>query len=154
MSIEMKLDTNALSSLIEADPTFRANIQQSVLTNIANRYLKVANTDINKAIESAISIAKKEVTKEFGTYTNGYSSSFQLHTAIADDIKRKISERASLEAGSIIQLAIDAAVVERMAGIEAKIEAKVAAAMIRYTDQTVADAVKNKVNAALAQIKF
>ena len=166
MGIEIKLDTNALSSLIDSDPEFRTKIQQSVLTNIANRYLKVANDDINKAIESAAVLAKKEVAKEFGSYTSGYPSSFQLHTGVSDNIKLKVKEAIEKETTSMIATMIDNAVTERLVGIKAKIEAKVAVAMIKLTDQAIStavsehlktklvDAVNSQVQNTLSQIKF
>ncbi len=46
--MELKLDTNALSSLIDADPSFKLAIQQAVLQNIANRYIKSTDYTINK----------------------------------------------------------------------------------------------------------
>ena len=79
MTIEIKLDTNALASLIESDPEFKTKIQQSVLANIANRYLKTTQTEISAAVEATATLARTEILNEYGTINNsGYGRVFSL----------------------------------------------------------------------------
>ena len=60
MTIELKLDTNALSSLIEKDPEFQLKLQACVIENIARRHIKGIPETIKSTIEAA---AKSEEEK-------------------------------------------------------------------------------------------
>ncbi len=65
MSITLKLDSTALSSLIDADPSFKLELQSAVLANIAGRYIKGAGEAIEQTLARSAENAKKEALESF-----------------------------------------------------------------------------------------
>ena len=91
MTIELKLDTNALSHLIEQDSEFRLNLQQCVLENIAKRYVKGVSDDIQFAVKKAVEHEQNEVVKLFGTYSGDHWRSFKLDQKMIESISSSIN---------------------------------------------------------------
>ena len=149
MSLEIKLDTNALASLIDSDPEFKLKVQQSVLANIANRYLKDSSIDFSEAIKAAANSAKAKVLEEYGSYDRGYPPVFKLNQQTSDHITTKTRALAKATADAEISKIIDDEIATRMKSIEDIITAKIAVGISRQTDQMINAAVKTKIESTV-----
>jgi hypothetical protein len=151
MSIEIKLDTNALASLIEKDEQFRLKIQQCVLENIARRFVKGVDSDIQSAVSKAAETEKSKIVESFGSYQSGnWSRTITLKQTLKDEIKTAVCKASNVEIESLIASSIEA----QMKAAEATIALRVKSEVDRLVKIAIASEVKTKVDAALAQIKF
>mgnify|MGYP003542794378 CR=1 FL=1 len=67
MSIQLKLDTNALMTLFPEGSEARLELQQAVLNEAAKRSLKgITQQELVKAISPAVTKIKKELISEYG----------------------------------------------------------------------------------------
>ena len=150
MTIQIKLDTNALSSLIEKDPEFQLQIQQAVLENIAHRYIKGVGADLTAAVEAAARLAKNEVAKEFGTYSGQYRSSLTLNSDITADIKNAVQSTTRKE----LEAHVRATLASELEYQKSLIKQVVSHELKTFTNKTIAAEIQAKVAAALSTIKF
>jgi len=148
MTIELKLDTNALSSLIEKDESFRLNIQQSVLENIANRYVKGVGTDVRSAVQKA---AEEEFGGQFGSYiTANWTKTFKLKDHLKEDIKSAVRQESRSELDAYIR----SVYLEQIERAKKEIETQVRAEVYRLTREAITKEVKSRVDAAVSQLKI
>lgn len=96
--IELKLDTNALSSLIDKDPQFKLSIQQAVLQNISNRYVKSTCANINGQLLKAAESARKDVQDQYMERESQYTSFYKLKPAA----KKQIQEACQRDINSVM----------------------------------------------------
>lgn len=148
MSIELKLDTNALSTLIEKDPQFQLNLQQCVLENVAKRYIKGVPETVKNAIETAAKTERDKVASLFGSYPTW--GSFKLKDNVIDMIKTAVDREAKSQIDDLIRSTI----AEAERGLKEKIERAVEESMVHYKNAIIKAEVQNRVNAALAQLKI
>jgi hypothetical protein len=150
MTIELKLDTNALSSLIEKDPEFQLKLQACVIENIARRHIKGVPETIKNTIEAAAKVEKEKVAELFGNFTSSWSQPFKLKESVIADIKKAINQSAKDEIASLVREAVKS--VE--ADIKTKVETAVSETMIQYKNSIIKQEVQRRINEAIAQIKI
>ena len=150
MAIELKLDTNALSSLIEKDPEFQLKLQACVIENIARRHIKGVPETIKNTIEAAAKVEKEKVAELFGNFTSSWSQPFKLKESVIADIKKAINQSAKDEIASLVREAVKS--VE--ADIKTKVETAVSETMIQYKNSIIKQEVQRRINEAIAQIKI
>ena len=150
MTIELKLDTNALSSLIEKDPEFQLKLQNCVIENIARRHIKGVPETIKNTIEAAAKSEKEKVAEMFGNFTSSWSQPFKLKDSVIADIKKAINQSAKDEIASLVREAVKS--VE--ADIKTKVETAVSETMIQYKNAIIKQEVQRRINEAIAQIKI
>jgi hypothetical protein len=150
MTIELKLDTNALSSLIEKDPEFQLKLQACVIENIARRHIKGVPETIKNTIEAAAKVEKEKVAEMFGNFTSSWSQPFKLKESVIADIKKAINQSAKDEIASLVREAVKS--VE--ADIKTKVETAVSETMIQYKNSIIKQEVQRRINEAIAQIKI
>ena len=153
MTLEIKLDTNALSSLIDSDPEFKTKIQQGVLANISNRYLKESSTLMGEEIARQAKIARDQVLSEYGSFkSSGYQRVFELNSTLSEQIKTRVTDLVKTTASLEIGKMIDEQILERINELEDRISAKVAVAVSRKVDTEISKAVNDKVQEAITKI--
>lgn|ERR1035437_3894629 len=155
--IKISLDSNALSAIIEKDPEFQLNIQQSVLANLVQRYVKGVPEHIQAAVQGEANRIKVELSKEYGTHSGGWNSKFTLNSQISREIKESVEMLVKSEFRGYlsklqedVKVEIDKAVNFRRATIAHDIQV----AISKYTNEAIALEVQQKVKEALSQIKF
>ncbi len=105
MGIQLKLDTNALASLIEADPEFKLQLRQAILQNIADRYIKTTDADIQRELTVAAASTKQQILDMYTVTVqkDRWSSTRTLN----EDLKKEIAKvcRTHIESsiGSLIR---------------------------------------------------
>lgn len=149
--IELKLDTNAVSHLIDSDPTFKLKIQQAVLANIAGRYVKNVSGLVDGSVKNAVEAAQTSLLKDFGSWSTEFSGKhkFNLKSGVLDAIKSEIQSKSQV----FIREAIRDAIEEQSKEIESRVKAYVDMAMKEYTTKAVSIAIKDRLDAAMTNIK-
>lgn len=150
MTVKISLDTNALASIIENDPEFLIQVQGAVIANIAQRYVKGVDTEIQAAVQAAANVEKVNLWKKYGSLSGGWNSKFTLNNAISDEIKREVQDLISREFSQLVRKAATEAVELQKQYIEGQIKREVST----YSNQAISKHVQEKVSSALSQIKF
>lgn len=87
MSIQLKLDTNALASLFPEGSDIQLKLQQAIIQNIADRFLKNKSIDIQKQLLQAGNAVAESCMAQFLT---GPYHSRSLSPGIQDKIKQAV----------------------------------------------------------------
>lgn len=159
--IKISLDSNALSAIIEKDPEFQLEIQQSVLANLVRRYVKGVPEHIQLAVQGEADRVKVELAREYGTHSSGWNSKFTLNPQLSREIKEETEKlvkatfneyltKIKEDLTNSVKVEIDKAVAFRQATIAHDIQV----AISKYSNEMIAFEVQQKVKDALSQIKF
>jgi len=155
MTIELKLDTQALSSLIEQDPTFRASIQQSVLQNIVNRYVKNADSSIDMIMERSINKLRDEVLDRYTFKAPNWEGTRKLKEHVKTDIFGVLDDELKLQVQELTKKSRDVIDESIKAAFEkldkGHIDRKIESYLNRYTNEYIAAELERRFKAALSQ---
>jgi len=150
MTVKISLDTNALASIIEKDPEFLIQVQGAVIANIAQRYVKGVDSEIQLAVQTAANAEKLNLAKKYGSHSGGWNSKFTLNNAISDEIKQSVKDLIAREFSQLVRKAATEAVELQKHYLESSIKREVST----YSNQAISKHVQEKVSSALSQLKF
>lgn len=107
MTIELKLDTNALESLFPAGSEARVNLQKAVIANFIRAHVKPSfvTAEVEKLVKEAQTEAVKQVLAEMGLRPHWNGT-----TTLSDTAKREIELQARRALEPMVDTAVKAGV--------------------------------------------
>lgn len=145
MSIIIRLDTNALKSLIDSDENFRLEITNAVLTNITKRYMKSIPDTVKSIVENIVAKERDSVLKDITESNSMWSGQFKLKGPKADEIKNLSRSLTQTACSSMIHEMINEAINK----LSPEIESNVKTAVDRVIDNEVRKQVAERIKAVL-----
>jgi len=156
MTIELKLDTNALASIIDLDGDFKFKLQQAILQNIANRYIKSNDHGITSQLQLACDNAKEEILTKYTTSRkdgNGWNA--RTIRELNDSTKKEILKICGEYLSTNLHNLIRDAVAEASKTITAEeIRRRAAATLDQYTNKYIEEQIRAKFAKAISAIKL
>lgn len=153
MGIEIKLDTAALSSLIDSDPEFKIKVQTAVIANIASKYIRSVEPDVVSAINQVAQDCRKAAVRPFAEYTDKYPYTLKLSDSTREHIKSLVATEVKREYETIVHEMIEAQFANKMKILQTSVDMEVELSMKRYTNEVVGQMIKDRVNKAMEAMK-
>lgn len=156
MSVDIKLDTNALKALFPEGTEARVNLQSAVIQNYAKPILKGCTDRITQEVLSELRLSletgklRKEILEQakeeiavFWTASGGYSPVYQLTEAGKEKIAALVSEQ--------VDVMFRAAVNEKLRTFTEKTDALLNSYASRMTDQELEARLDSKLEARVTE---
>jgi len=157
MSIQLRLDAQALAALFPEGSEARVELQRAVITEFAKQHIKpsMVTHNVESLVNAAKSAAVADALRDLGMGTGYPGSKFEL----SHQFKRRILEQAADAVNSLVRDMVAVSITEhahsvnvhvdaQMKGLKAAIEHKIAS----VTDEFINKSVKERFEAALRKV--
>lgn len=110
MTIELKLDTAALSALFPEGSEARVNLQQACTENFARRHFRGLGEDVLRRLDVFRAEALAEIESKYTTQKNGWGPqvlSDSLREKMAAEVEKSVNQCFSDQVNACVAKAID-----------------------------------------------